>query len=417
MFSLRALPPPARSGHPPGSSAGLLLDALHLPLLWIAWISLVSGSAAAADFESFANEQPMVHSSSGYQHATARSSWQPAGTYRPPAGGKTLLGKFSSGESATLHLDKLPEHQYLLVRLDLVILCHWDGIWESYGPDQWFAAVDDGPRLLSTTFSNFERAAQNFPDERSGAVHEARSGASSDGDFHFVKEMGEQGVGWLSLDTTYTIWLAIEHDDRDARICFSGVFHDGPDGPDVIKEAWAIAACEVRAIPPGVHPDPATTAAAISSFMDTTRPPGNDMIASLVVAGDQALVSLHETLTRAGRNELCPLAEDFPDLQSQPLPIIIERLHDENFPIRERATRELDRFLPEHRPTLIETARSHPEPEVRIRIHEAIQRRDEPEVQADPEQISDLQILSSRLQHLLRLRNSDQAKSWRRNFP
>jgi hypothetical protein len=386
-------------------------------LLSIGWISLISGSAAATHFESFANDQPLVHSSSGYKHGAARSSWQPAGTYQPPAGGTTLLGKFSSGESTTLHLGKLPEHQYLIVRLDLVVLCHWDGVWATYGPDQWFAAIDDGPRLLSTTFSNFERAAQNFPDERSGAVHEARSGASSDGDFHFVKEMGEQGEGWLSLDTTYTIWLAIEHQDNDARVCFSATCHDGPDGPNVVKETWAIAACEVRAVPPGIHPDPAITAAAVSSFMDTTRAPGNDMIASLVVAGDHALVSLRDAFAHAGHHELCPLAEDFPDFQSQPLPVIIEHLHDQNFPVRERATRELDRFLPEHRPALIETARSHPEPEVRIRIHEAIKRRDEPEIPDDSKQISDLQILSSRLQHLLRLRDSDQAKSWRRDLP
>jgi hypothetical protein len=360
--------------------------------------------------DSFVKNLKPVHASLDFSDKTTRAAWTPANLYEPPAGKRLLLGRFHSGDTAQLTVNNLPRHRALLIHIEIVILCHWDGYWMEYGPDTWSASLRDGPTLLATTFSNFQQAFQNFPDEAGAGYHPYQSGSRSVGDYDFVKEMGERGKRWQNLDATYHLWLAVEHKDPSATMEFSGKFHDTPDGEVLVGESWAIAASQVWAIDPALHPAPEALAAALTSLTDAEEIPANDMIATLVLAGENGLSELEKHLREKQHKELLP-----PSLVgTAPLPWekIIDNLSDPHFKTRKAASGELLTHIPRHRNELLDLLRSHPEPETRIRIQQALAAHDAPASDEEQRILAEKEFIAARLKHVLRLMSGLKASQW-----
>lgn len=364
--------------------------------------------------DSFVKNLAPVHSSAEFSATIPRPAWQPGALYEPPAGHRTLLGKFLSGKTASLTLKELPQHRALLVRIEIVILCHWDGIWKQYGPDQWNASLRAGPTLLSTTFSNFQNAAQHFPDEVGSVTHPYQTGSTSVGDYDFVKEMGELGKGWGNLDATYHLWLAIEHSATTATFDFSGNFHDTPDGKVKVGESWAIAGCQVWAIAAATHPPEEALQSALGSLTNTVDAPSSDMIATLVLAGENGLNAIEAHLRAQRYHDLLPpaAAEAAPMLFDD----VIKHLSHANYKTRQTASKELISRIPRHRKELHKLLQNHPQPETRIRIQQALAAFDAPQEATEKNELAAKEIVAVRLKNVLRLMTSPKATQWLAQF-
>ncbi len=73
----------------------------------------------------------------------------------------TVLGNYNNS-GFQLNLDKLPEHDLVIISFDLYIHDSWDGNAPSpEGPDIWQAMIDN-ESFISTTFSNEDCPAGNF---------------------------------------------------------------------------------------------------------------------------------------------------------------------------------------------------------------------------------------------------------------
>ena len=190
-----------------------------------------------------------------------------------------------------------------LICLALAILCHWDGVWETYGPDTWKASIKGGPTLLETTFSNFSRVQQNYPDEAGFSTFPFQTAAASVGDLGFVEELGERKGGWNNLDATYRIWLAASHSDPTVTFNFSGDFHDDPDQIDDWGDAgenWAVKSCRVWAVPAGNVPDGETRTLAAASLVSAPgKAPDPAAHAVLVLSGAEAFPEITAALREA----------------------------------------------------------------------------------------------------------------------
>jgi hypothetical protein len=357
---------------------------------------------------SFVGKLDHVQASAEFSEKNPAAEWQPRSLYKPPAGQRSLLGRFHSGDTAQLTLKNLPPHRALLIRLDIVILCHWDGVWKTYGPDEWRASLRNGPTLLSTTFSNYQGAQQHFPDEVGSATHPYQSGSITAGNYEFVKEMGDLGKGWEKLDCTYHLWLAVEHKDPSATLQFSGKFHDAPDGNQLVGESWAIASSQVWAIAPTVHPQPEALASALASLTDTTQIPSTEMIATLVISGENGLQAMEKHL-RAMRaaHLLPPYSPNLADPEKHPLGGILKNLSAPDLKTRQAASKELILHVPQHRKKLLALLENHPEPETRIRIQHAIAACGE-----EQHELTGEEIIAARLKHVLRLIKGPNAAKW-----
>jgi hypothetical protein len=225
-----------------------------------------------------------------------------------------------------------------------------------------------------------------------------------------VKEMGDKGKRWDKLDTTYHIWLVAEHSANTATLRFSGNFHDAPDGPTDVGESWAIAGCHVWAIPPDKYPHQDALKSALASLTDTAAVPCTRMIASLVLAGEIGFPEIEKHLRAHNYEDLLPPSP----LRTGParLADFIEKLADEDFKTREIASKKLFILIPRHREELMAMRDKHPEPEVRIRIRQALAQHGAPREGPDLVADTDKQIVAARLRHALRLMTSEKASGW-----
>lgn len=356
-----------------------------------------------------------VHETASFEAGKVSPAWKPARLYTPPAGGNPLIGQFKSGDELTLSVARLPKHDRILICLELVILCHWDGVWDAYGPDSWKASIRGGPTLLETTFSNFSRVGQNFPDEIGSSTFPSQTTASSAGDLGFVEELGDKKGGWQKLDATYRIWLAASHSDPSVTFAFSGNFHDDPDQIDDwgnAGENWAVKSCRVWAVPAGTVPDEKTrTLAAASMVCEPGKTPDPAAHAVLVLSGSKAFPDMAAALREAGLPGLIPGNENAPEPPADRA-AIIAALASEDFATREKASERLASLLPGQRESLEETSRTHEDPEVTKRIRKALSDFDEA---TNPEQagLPKLQnLVPPRLLRFLRLLPKSARREW-----
>jgi hypothetical protein len=365
----------------------------------------------------FSSRLPQVHETAFFEEGKINPAWKPARLYAPPAGGKPLLGQFKSGDELTLKIPVIPKHDRILICLELAILCHWDGVWETYGPDTWKASIKGGPTLLETTFSNFSRIGQNFPDETGFSTFPFQTAAASIGDLGFVEELGEKKVGWNNLDATYRIWLAASHSDPTVTFTFSGEFHDDPDQIDDWGDAgenWAVKSCRVWAVPGGNVPDKKMRTLAAASLVSAPgKAPDPAAHAVLVLSGTEAFPEIAAALREAGLPGLIPDAEDSPAAPAD-RDAIIAALASEDFATRERASERLATLLPEHREYLTQAAKTHDDPEVTLRIRKALSAFEQAANPAPAAAPSLRSLIPPRLLRLFRLLPENARRKWER---
>ncbi|MEO5712952.1 MAG: hypothetical protein ABIT37_05630 [Luteolibacter sp.] len=388
---------------------------MRAPLLQLV---LVVSAGAEPDpgqlLEKFAASLPLVHRSDGFDPKAGHPEWEPLRFKRSPAGNRDLLGTFQTGEQATLRLRGLPAHEFLLVRLDLAILCHWDGVWKDYGPDTWSASLHGGPKLLETTFSNFERARQNFPDETGPSTHPWRSGSASHGDLGWTLDMGARGGVWNDLDTTYQLWLAVRHDKPEALVEFSGSFHDNPDPPELRGECWAVSGCESWVVPAGMRPSEETIRQSAISEFDMAAPPHPAAVAVMVLAGTDGFPAIKKILTTCNLSALILPAPGVLEGQAPTaLDQTIRDLASDDFKKREEASLQLKKLLPTNLDAVRKTRDSTNDPEVRERLELALREHHQAQLKpAEEEQPDKAAIAVRRLRHILRLTKAPQAEQW-----
>ena len=139
-------------------------------------------------------------------------------------------------QTIRLALDDLPPHEAIELSVDLYVLKSWDGNSPQYGPDRWKLAVDGGPALLDTTFSNnpkVERQGsyQDYP--RPQSPPRAAAAASN--------TLGYEFFG----DATYPLRFAFPHSSPQLTIEFTSSLYEGKGLAD---ESWGLDNVTVQTV-------------------------------------------------------------------------------------------------------------------------------------------------------------------------
>ncbi len=170
-----------------------------------------------------------------FQSGTASSAWSSttvSATPLPSDGSRKFLGQFADG-TVGLSLGALPLHSTVTVDFDLYIIQSWDGTSGFPGsPDIWTLAVDGGPTLLQTTFSNFPNRNQNFPGSgTTGGTNPPKTGASES------NTLGYGGfLDFPGGDSVYHLTFTIPHSASSVVFDFTG----GPGLTGVADESWGL---------------------------------------------------------------------------------------------------------------------------------------------------------------------------------
>jgi cellulase (glycosyl hydrolase family 5) len=141
-------------------------------------------------------------------------------------------------QTVSLTLRDLPPHRALRVAFDLYLLKSWDGNSPAYGPDRWSFAVEGGPTLLDTTFSNNPKLMTDGSDQdypRPGSA--PWSGAAS---------TGTLGYGDFFKDSTYRLEFRFPHTARAVRLDFKSSLFEGKGTAD---ESWGLGSVTVETSP------------------------------------------------------------------------------------------------------------------------------------------------------------------------
>lgn len=166
----------------------------------------------------------------------AGSEWSQRTVSTTPVGGRRFLGEFASG-TARLSLGNLPAHSRIRVRFSLYVLRSWDGNSVGNGPDLLNVDVENGPRLLSSTFSNFDGFVQSYPGSFGAAEVPGLTGAAERNTLGYT-------YGNEPRDAVYQLSYTFPHASNSLVL---RIAH--PTGEPIANESWGIDNVEVTAIP------------------------------------------------------------------------------------------------------------------------------------------------------------------------
>ncbi len=166
------------------------------------------------------------------------------------------MGNFHQ-ESFTLHLDDLPEHDYIVVSFDLYLHDSWDGnSLHPDGPDIWGMEIDewiflkektDRKNLFETTFSNsvcFPNYClqQAFPGELS-AINPPKTGANG------ISLPGLcQWANMAQGTTLYQIEKIFDHSASGMALKFYDLLSQPNALSPKCDESWSMDNLRIRAI-------------------------------------------------------------------------------------------------------------------------------------------------------------------------
>ncbi|AQQ70742.1 hypothetical protein SMSP2_01103 [Limihaloglobus sulfuriphilus] len=158
------------------------------------------------------------------------SEWS-ATTIKQTPSGQRFLGDWSN-TLVTLSLGSIPSHTDIKLEFDLYILQTMDG----NNGDIWTLAIQDGPVLLNTTFTNLNNSGQgprqSYPDNYPSS-HPAHTGASA-----------VRSLGYKAGDSTYHLVYTFNHLEDDVVINFQGSSMQS-----VSDESWGLDNIIVTAVP------------------------------------------------------------------------------------------------------------------------------------------------------------------------
>lgn len=226
-----------------------------------------------------------------------------------PNASTTFLGRFKN-ERVFCAISKMPEHKYVRVTFDLLLIHSWDGLGNGRdeGPDNFSVDVGsygngpgrNGPLLLFANFSNnvpplvptdqtFPNPAidRTFPPVGGMVFHnKARTGAFKTDSLGYTWGSKPDGPP-LPLDTTYRLTFCFAHQNHGLDgICIT---FGSESSPDIENESWGLDNVRIEVAD---EPEKLTDKQLEALWVDLT---GNDpvkafeAVAPLVGAGEQSL--------------------------------------------------------------------------------------------------------------------------------
>jgi hypothetical protein len=166
------------------------------------------------------------------EDATLRWSEREVGT---SPGGVKFRGEFCN-DTVTILKTKLPEHAYLEITLDLLILKTWDGCEPNTstrrtGPDYWSLVLDRERTLVYATFSNTPEAwplgedckSQTYPSPVPGDRSDAKAGAAEKDTLGYFFPYGTSDFDHQKMDATYRLHFVLPHTGPEALLKMRGL--------------------------------------------------------------------------------------------------------------------------------------------------------------------------------------------------
>lgn len=243
---------------------------------------------------------------------------------------RTFLGEFSN-ETVSLTIDRLPDHRFLRIRLDLLVLRNWAGSEHGVGPDLWQFSVDDGPLLVDASFSLFpelDGLTQSFPANYPLGEAPANTAASETNSMGFRYDSNKYGV----RDAVYRLDYVFPHNTERVVLYFSGLGERiRPARGNARSGTWGLDNVVIETLDnrtvSRLDARQLNQAWEDLALADSVR--GNQAVWKLINTGDHAVELL--------RNKL---SVDWSSNANEPGSLILN-LNDDDYRIREAATRKL----------------------------------------------------------------------------
>lgn len=216
----------------------------------LAAMATMSWSTAGAYTLFYSNDfQGTIGSEWKFQSEIDEAWTGPSDPTQTPAidGDRQFLGEFIGGETASLNLAGLPDHDRLLLSFDLFIIRSWDGEGTDYGKDYFNVTygVDDDVTLFRESFANGNPGGQSYSPNGPGVWPE-RTGAAEVNTLGYVFSSWIPGVEWepTVMDSVYRIAFDFAHSDPLLTLNFFAeglqtyIREDESWGLDNVSLAW-----------------------------------------------------------------------------------------------------------------------------------------------------------------------------------
>ncbi len=153
---------------------------------------------------------------------SADDHWSSPKTAVIEKGDRHYLGAFGP-EKISLSLNSIPEHEFIRIEFDLMLMNSWDGTGY-YGPDIWQLVLGKDRRLIHASFNNCgficRNNRQSFPDNyRKDIKHKCGTGAA---------ETRTMGIFWQrpGIDSVYHFDLTFAHKQTGMTLNFTNFSAD-----------------------------------------------------------------------------------------------------------------------------------------------------------------------------------------------
>jgi hypothetical protein len=198
---------------------------------------------------------------------------------KTPAGAVTFHGPFGR-DTLYVTANDLPEHAYVDISFDLLILRSWDGSVpvtsaddkpQPLGPDYFRLGIHGGATLMYSTFSNVEAEGfrneskqQSYPSQIPGDTFTPGTGAVARNSlgYHYA-DPGPPTL--VPMDATYHVHFVVPHKGGQIMLEMSGI-----NLQDLHDESWGVTAVQIKALAAGAvkKPSEAEIAAAFKAALD-----------------------------------------------------------------------------------------------------------------------------------------------------
>jgi len=274
-------------------------------------------------------ERPVTVYKNDFENAAGRH-WSTGKLSTTPKGGRRFLGEFSNG-TVSLKLTGLPPHRQARISFELFIIRSWDGNdTRPIRPDIFEVSLGDGRVLLRSTFC-LTTGQQSFPDAVGQGSYPAATGAAE------RRTLGFDYPTERDVNAVYKLTFLLPHAAPTLTLRFKA-----SDLEPISNESWGLDSVRVEFLSAGPPRLPEKRFAKLWRDLGA-KDPMNAFAASwaLIAAGDAAVDLLTIRLTPRPRPN-----------QAQKVAALIRQLDDDAWRVREKATEELRKMLPQVRPQL-----------------------------------------------------------------
>ena len=297
-------------------------------------------------------ERPVTVYKNDFEKAAGRH-WSSAKLSTTPKGGRKFLGEFSN-DTVSLKLAGLPPHRRARISFELFIIRSWDGNdARPLAPDVLEVSLGDGRVLLRSTFC-LTTGNQSFPDAVGQGSYPAATGAAEH------RTLGFDYPTERNVNSVYKLTFLLPHTARTLTLRFKA-----SDLEPISNESWGLDNVKVEVLPTG--PPTPSKKQLDKLWRDLgAKDPVNAFAArwALIAAGDAAVDLLAVRLAERPKDDLTAKVAG-----------LIKQLDDNKWRVREKATEELRKMLPQVRPQLSAALKALPKDaslELRTRLEDLL---------------------------------------------